>query len=83
MSKIEKVKNLVYQEFSNCEKYGIEPTRLLEAFMTVSYYLVQVKKERVIEIEDGDVIFKVLKNKIQIFDITGTVPKLIATFKIH
>ena len=82
--KVKLTKDLVFKQFDNCWDHGVEPTRLVECFMILTEYMEHgYDPKDYVEVEDGDVLFQVDKNKIHVYDIRDDKKQKICTLTLN
>lgn len=80
--KVTKIKNQMFHQFDKCWDHGVEPTRMLEAFMILTEYFEHgYNPKDHIEVEDGHLLFHVSKNKIKVYN-TKNKKRRIATLTL-
>jgi hypothetical protein len=82
--KVKLTKDLVYEEYENCWNHGVSPTGMLEAFVILTGYFEQgYNPKDYVEVEDGNVLFHVDKNKIHVYDTRNDKKRKICTLTLN
>ncbi len=84
LRKINKLRELVFGQLLTCDRFNVEPTQPLTALEVITRYMKfgHNPKDNV-EVVDGELLFRVVKNKIYIYDNTRKKPKRIATLVLR